>query len=286
MRVVSLLPSATEIVAALGQAGVLVGRSHECNFPREVEKLPVCTRPTFDVSGNSLEIDRLVKDNLANALSVFDVMDEMLEELQPTHIITQTQCEVCAVSLQDVERSAASRLASRPAIVALQPNSLSDIWEDFMRVAGALGIAAHGREVVDGLQARMRAISAAATGLKPTVACIEWLEPLMAAGNWVPELVALAGGVNLFGEAGKHSPWMTWEQLVRRDPDVIVAMPCGFDEARTREEMHWIADRPEYAGLKAVRAGRVFTVDGSQYFNRPGPRVVDSLEILAGLLKR
>ncbi len=286
MRIVSLLPSGTEIVVALGQRDVLVGRSHECDFPPGIDTLPCCTRPTFDVAGNSLEIDRLVKDNLANALSVFAVMDEVLEELQPTHIITQTQCEVCAVSLRDVEHSVASRLKSQPRIVALQPNSLADIWEDFMRVANALGIAAKGQEVVGQLQARMREISETATPVRPTVACIEWLEPLMAAGNWVPELVELAGGVNLFGEAGKYSPWMTWEQLVASDPDVIIAMPCGFDEARTQEELHWIADRPEYAELKAVRAGRVFCVDGSQYFNRPGPRVVESLEILAGILKR
>jgi iron complex transport system substrate-binding protein len=124
-----------------------------------------------------------------------------------------------------------------------------------------------------------------ATAKKPTVACIEWLSPLMAAGNWVPELVEMAGGINLFGEAGKHSPWMTWEELVAGDPDVIIAMPCGFDEARTRSEMYWLTDRPEFAHLKAARTGRVYTVDGNQYFNRPGPRVVESLQILSDLVK-
>jgi iron complex transport system substrate-binding protein len=176
-------------------------------------------------------------------------------------------------------------LASRPRIVSLQPNSLADIWDDIRRVACALGIAERGERVVGELQERMREISARATTRRPTVACIEWLSPLMAAGNWVPELVEMAGGVNLFGEAGKHSPWMTWEELVERDPDVIVVMPCGFDEARTRAEMYWITERPEYARLKAVRTGRVHPVDGNQFFNRPGPRVVESLEILAGIFE-
>jgi iron complex transport system substrate-binding protein len=284
-RIVSLIASATEIVVALGERDALVGRSHECDFPAGIEKLPCCTRPKFDVSGDSLEIDRLVKANLANALSVYEVLDDILEQLQPTHILTQTQCEVCAVSLKDVERSVASQLASKPTIVSLQPNSLADIWDDIRRVAQSLQIEERGEQILDCLQQRMRAIAAAATQTCPRVACIEWLSPLMAAGNWVPELVEMAGGVNLFGEAGKHSPWMTWEELVERDPDVIVVMPCGFDEERTRREMYWITERPEYPGLRAVKAGRVFPVDGNQYFNRPGPRLVESLEILARLFK-
>jgi iron complex transport system substrate-binding protein len=284
IRIASFIASATEIIDALGMLDSLVGRSHECDYPHGIETLPVCTRPMIAVSGNSLDIDRQVKANLANALSIYEVLDEVLEKLQPTHIVTQTQCEVCAVSLKDVERSVASRLASQPKIVSLQPNCLADIWEDIRRVAVALGEEERGGAVVDDLQMKMRRISAAATGKKPTVACIEWLAPLMAAGNWVPELVEMAGGVNLFGEAGKHSPWMTWEELVARDPDVIFVMPCGFDEARTRAEMYWMTDRPEYAGLKAARTGQVYPVDGNQYFNRPGPRVVESLEILTRIL--
>jgi iron complex transport system substrate-binding protein len=285
-RIVSLISSATEIVDALGEFNSLVGRSHECDFPSGIEQLPSCTRPTFDVSGSSLEIDQLVKHRLSNALSIYDVFDEVLLELQPTHILTQTQCEVCAVSLKDVERSVASRLASNPRIVSLQPNCLADIWNDIRRVAASLGIESRGEEVIASLKDRVREIAAQATRKGPRVACIEWLSPLMAAGNWVPELVEMAGGVNLFGEAGKHSPWMTWEELVAADPDIIVAMPCGFNEARTRDEMYWITDRPEFAGLKAAQAGLVFPVDGNQYFNRPGPRVVESLAILADLFKR
>ncbi|MCU1257490.1 MAG: hypothetical protein JWO80_375 [Bryobacterales bacterium] len=279
-RIVSLISSATEIVYALGES--VVGRSHECDYPPQVLSLPSCTRPRIPVNGSSLEIDTLVKLAAAEAISIYEVFDDVLEQLQPTHILTQTQCEVCAVSLKDVERSVASRLASHPQIVSLQPNSLADIWEDIRRVAGALGIVEKGEETVAALQTRMAAISARAKARpeRPTVACIEWLSPLMAAGNWMPELVEMAGGVNLFGEAGKHSPWMTWEDLVRADPDVIVAMPCGFDLERTQDEMYWLTEHPDFPHLRA----RVHPVDGNSYFNRPGPRVVESLEILVSLL--
>ena len=285
-RIVSLIASATEIVHALGELDHLVGRSHECDFPTGVLSLPVCTKPRIPVDGDSREIDRLVKESLRDALSVYEVFDDVLERLQPTHILTQVQCEVCAVSLKDVEQSIASRLASRPAIVPLNPNSLADIWDDIGRVAAALDIGERGECVIAGLQACMRDISARAQACaeRPRVACVEWIEPLMAAGNWMPELVEMAGGINLFGEAGKHSPWMTWEQLVESDPDVIVVAPCGFDVERTRGEMHWLTDRPQWRDLRAVRGGRVHLADGNQYFNRPGPRVVESLEILARFL--
>ena len=286
LRIVSLIASATEIVHALGQFESLVGRSHECDFPEAVLRLPVCTRPAISVSGDSREIDTLVKDRLREAISVYEVFPDVLERLQPTHIITQTQCEVCAVSLKDVEAALASGISSNPRIVPLHPNSLTDVWDDMRRVAGALGIGERGEAVVDELRGRMCAISRRALSdqARPTVACIEWLEPLMAAGNWVPELVEMAGGVNLFGEPCKHSAWMSWEQLVAADPEVIVIMPCGWDPARTQPEMHWLTDRPEWTQLRAVRSGRVHLTDGNQYFNRPGPRLAESLEILAGIL--
>ena len=285
-RIVSLIASATEIVYALGEFPSLAGRSHECDYPPQVAQLPQCTRPRFDVSGSSREIDNLVKSTLTNALSIYEVFDDVLARLQPTHIITQTQCEVCAVSLRDVERSVAARLASRPQIVSLQPNSLADIWDDMRRVARALGIESRGEERVSEIQERMRETSQRAVrrGERPTVACIEWLEPLMAAGNWTPELVEMAGGRNLFGEAGRHSPWMTWDELVAGDPDVIIAMPCGFDLERTSREMYWLTGHPRWRELRAVRSGRVYLADGNQYFNRPGPRVAESLEILAEIL--
>ncbi len=283
-RIVSLIASATEIVFELGLGEFLVGRSHECDYPPGVESLPCCTQTRFECSGGSDEIDLLVKQSVSNALSVYTVLDHVLEALQPTHILTQTQCEVCAVSLRDVELSVASRLRSRPKIVALQPNSLEDIWSDMRRVAESLAV--DPEPTILDLKFRMYNLSSIAgfDPFRPRVACIEWLEPLMAAGNWVPELVDMAYGHNLFGCAGLHSPWMTWQELVTADPDVIIAMPCGFSVERTLPEMHWIANRPEYASLRAVRTGQVYVADGNKYFNRPGPRVVESLGLLVEML--
>ncbi len=285
-RIVSLISSATEIVHALGQTSNQIGRSHECDFPLEIAALPVCTKPTIDIYADSREIDRAVKDRVRNALSVYDVFDDELERLQPTHIITQTQCEVCAVSLKDVERSVAMRLDSKPRIVSLTPNSLADVWDDIRRVAKALAIEAHGEVVIASLQARMCGISEKAKGAaeRPRVACIEWTEPLMAGGNWTPELVEMAGGVNLLGEAGRHSGYVTWDELVASDPDVIVIAPCGFDIPRTQGEMHWLTERAGWESLRAVKSGQVYLADGNQYFNRPGPRLVETLQILVEIL--
>jgi iron complex transport system substrate-binding protein len=285
-RIVSLIASATEIVHALGQFPNQVGRSHECDFPPGVAALPVCTKPTIDIHADSREIDRAVKDRVRNALSVYDVYDDVLERLQPTHIITQTQCEVCAVSLRDVERSVASRLASKPEIISLTPNALADVWDDIQRVADSLDIAEYGNRVIASFKKRMDGISerARAAHERPRVACIEWIEPLMAGGNWTPELIDMAAGVNLFGEAGKHSGYFTWQELEQSDPDVIVISPCGFDMERTGQEMHWLTDRPAWHGLRAVRQGRVYLADGNLYFNRPGPSLVETLEILAEML--
>jgi len=282
-RVVSMISSATETVAALGCEDRLVARSHECDFPPRVQQLPACTAPKIDIHAGSAEIDRQVKALVADAVSVYTVDAAILDRVRPDIIITQTQCEVCAVSLRDVEQAICSLVGSHPRIVSIEPNALADIWNDFRRIAAALEVSDRGEELVLHLQERLAAIQSRAAGLahRPSVACIEWIEPLMAAGNWMPELVAIAGGVNLFGEAGRHSPWMTWEQLVAKDPEVIVVLPCGWDIARSRGEMHLLSDRPEWSRLQAVQNGRVALTDGNQFFNRPGPRVVESAEILA-----
>jgi iron complex transport system substrate-binding protein len=277
-RIISLISSATEIVYALGAGDWLVGRSHECDYPPQVLSLPICSTPSFPVSGTSPEIDEQVKNQLRNALSIYEVDDRQLHALQPTHILTQTQCEVCAVSLKDVERSVAAQLISRPQIVSLQPNCLADVWDDIRRIAASLSL--DGEPLVSQLQANMPVVE---RDYRPTVACIEWLNPLMAAGNWVPELVELAGGRNLFGEAGKHSPWMNWADIQQADPDILIAMPCGFDEPRTRQEMHWVQEHPGYSELSAVRNNQVHTVDGNAYFNRPGPRLVESYQQLRAI---
>jgi iron complex transport system substrate-binding protein len=286
LRIVSLIASASEILSALDLTRNQVGRSHECDFPAEILALPICTSPAFATSGSSAEIDQRVKERVANALSVYEVSREILDALQPTHVITQTQCRVCAVSLEDVERALTGWVTSRPKLVALEPNALADIWSDIQRVAVSCGVPERGEKAVAELQTQMRWISeqAQATSRRPRVACIEWHEPLMAAGNWVPELVEMAGAVNLFGQAGLHSPWMTWPELVDSDPDVIISMPCGFDLARTCSEMYWLDRRPEWPKLRAVQTGQVYLADGNQYFNRPGPRIVESLQILAEIL--
>lgn len=286
MRIVSLIASSTEIVHALGFGDQMVGRSHECDFPTQVTDLPVCTGPKFRTDGTSYEIDQRVKAILQESLSVYRVDAEKLNELKPTHIITQAQCEVCAVSLKDVEEAACQIITSKPQIISLQPDSLADIFDDVRRIAKGLGVEPVGEMMVDQLKGRMDAVAKKANELKekPRVALVEWIEPMMAGGNWMPELIEMAGGINLFGEAGKHSPWMNWEDLVAAEPDIIVVSPCGFDIKRTMEEMHLISDREEYGGLKAVKEGKVFVADGNQYFNRPGPRVLESLEMLAEML--
>ncbi len=285
-RIVSLIASATEIVHALEMGTHQVGRSHECDFPDSVLSLPICTAPTFPISGNSQEIDNQVKETLRKALSVYDVSEEVLEQLQPTHIITQSQCDVCAVSLREVEEAVGKRLSCQPTVVSLQPDGLNEVWKDMGLVADSLGIEAKGRELVENLSQQMNRISgrAQATAKRPRVACVEWLEPLMAAGNWMPELVKMAGGENLLGESSKHSSWMSWEELSQSDPDILVVLPCGFDMKRTREEMYWLTDRSEWGSLKAVQKGRVYVTDGHQYFNRPGPRLVESVQILAEII--
>src|ERR1700723_2741297 len=286
LRIVSLIASASEIVSVLGLTPYQVGRSHECDFPPEILTLPICTAPAFPIDGSSAEIDQRVKERLASALSVYEVSREILDALQPAHVITQTQCRVCAVSLEDVERALTGWVTSRPKLVTLEPNALADVWSDIRRVATACGVPDRGDEVVADLQSTMQGIAgrACASGRRPRVACIEWHEPLMAAGNWVPELVEMAGAVSLFGQAGAHSPWMTWPELVEADPDVIISMPCGFDLARTCAEMYWLDRRPEWPKLRAVKTGQVYLADGNQYFNRPGPRIVESLRILAEIL--
>ncbi len=285
-RIVSLIASATEIVCALGFEDQLVGRSHECDYPLSVKLLPQLTSPKFKVEGSSLEIDQRVKSIVEDALSVYRVDSRMLDELKPTHIITQSQCDVCAVSLKDVELAVCELTSSNPVIVSLEPNSLDDVWADILRVGDALGAGGRAEQLTDEMQGRMDDIVQRThwVDANPTVAYIEWIEPLMAGGNWMPELVAMAGGVNLFGEAGKHSPWMTWDQLVTKNPDVLFVSPCGFDIARTLEEMHLLSNKQDWKTLRAVAGGRVFVADGNQYFNRPGPRLVESLEILAEII--
>lgn len=285
-RIVSLIPSATEIVASLGLTDAIVGRSHECDYPPKVQNLPICTQPKFEPEGSSGQIHERVSEVLQSALSVYQVEIEILEELQPTHIITQAQCEVCACSLADVEVAVNQLVGSKPEIISLQPNKLGEVWQDIERVAGVFGV--NSEPLLSHLNKRVQTCREK-TNLgfeisRPTVACIEWTEPLMVAGNWVPELVKLAGGEALFGVEGEHSRWLKWENLVDANPEIIIFMPCGFNLEKTRQDAWEFAKNSGWKSLQAVKNGRVYVTDGNAYFNRPGPRLVDSLEILAEIL--
>ena len=285
-RIISLLPAATEIVCALGLEHNLVGRSHECDFPESVKSLPVCSEANFADDLSSLEIDIKVKEILTEALSIYTVKREVIKELAPDVVITQAQCEVCAVSLKDVEEALDNYLDKESRIVSLQPNKLDDIFEDIKTVALALDVTDAGNVLVEDLQERIDIIRHKLKYVesRPTVACIEWLEPLMVSGNWIPEAISTAGGSSILAEAGKHSPFVKWEDIKQANPDVIVVMPCGFSIERTMREMNILLDLPGFAELSAVKNNRLYITDGNQYFNRPGPRIVDSIEIIAEIV--
>lgn len=286
MRIISLIASATEIVCALGLEDQLVARSHECDWPPSITHLPQASKPSFPISGSSRAIDLAVKERVAMALSIYEVDRELLRRLTPDIILTQTQCAVCAVTPEDVARAVCDLTAQPSQIVSLEPNRLGDVWEDIRRVAVACGVPERGEALIARLRRRVLAIAMKAGPLepKPTVAAIEWIEPLMTAGNWMPELIELAGGAPLFGEAGRHSPWLEWHDVVSQDPDVLLVSPCGFGIPRTLQELALLEGRPGWSGLRAVQEGRVFVADGNAYFHRPGPRLVESLEILAEIL--
>jgi iron complex transport system substrate-binding protein len=286
LRIVSLLPSASEIVAALGLAERLVGRSHECDWPPGVRKLPVCTRPRLASEGSSGEIDRQVKGFAARALSIYELDMALLHSLRPTHIVTQDQCEVCAVSLADVEAALGDDMGDDRGetveIVSLSPQRLGEVWASIRQAGAALGVDAD--EYCRTLTGRIARIAAGGMEMPvtpPSVAAIEWCDPLMAAANWLPELIAIAGGHNLFGDAGAHSPRLEFADLRAAEPDILVFMPCGYDLAKTVREVEPLLRQPAWAALPAVREGRAYAVDGNAYFNRPGPRLVESAEILA-----
>jgi iron complex transport system substrate-binding protein len=285
-RIISLLPAATEIVCALGLQQNLVGRSHECDYPEGVSQLPVCSDANMDHNLSSLEIDKRVKEILSDALSVYTVNREKIKELQPDVVITQAQCEVCAVSLTEVEQALENYLDKPAQIISLEPQKLNDIFTDIENVAAALGVAERGAILVEELQERVDIIKHKLkfAESKPTVACIEWLEPMMVSGNWIPELVDIAGGASILAEAGKHSPYVEWVDIRLADPDIIVLMPCGFSIERTMKEVGILLEQSGFAELKAVKNNRVYIADGNQYFNRPGPRIVDSIEILAEII--
>lgn len=285
MRVASLLPSATEIVHAVGRGDRLVLRSHECDHPPEVRRVPAATEPKYSADGTSYAVDERIRALVQEGLSVYRVDREALRRARPDVVITQEQCEVCAASSADVAEAVRETLGSDPEIVSLEPAALGDVLEDVRRVGRALDAGEEAEATVAGVERRMEAVEAATSAEpRPTVAGIEWIEPLMAAGNWFPELVERAGGRDLFGTPARHSPWLDWDVVREADPHVLVLLPCGFPMERTLQELPSLRARPGWNELRAVRDGRVYVVDGHHYFNRPGPRLAESVQILGELL--
>lgn len=282
-RIVSLLPSATEIAVALGLGEQLLGRSHECDYPPFVKALPVLTATKLEKGLSSIEIDRRVQEIVRQGLSVYEVDAQRLRALKPDVILTQSQCAVCAVTPDDLEEALASWVGTAPTLLSLAPDDLGDVWGDIARVGAAVGREDRATAVVDDLRGRMAMLAdrARRRGTRPTIAAIEWIEPLMAAGNWVPELIEIAGGEPLFAAPGQHSPWLDWDALIAADPDIVVMMPCGYRVPQTLVDMASLADHAGWRSLRAVREGRVYVTDGQYFFNRPGPRLVESAAIIA-----
>ncbi|HXF82492.1 MAG TPA: cobalamin-binding protein [bacterium] len=284
MRIVSLLPSATEIVCALGLADALVGVSHDCDYPPEVRARPVLSRAIVTAELPSGEVDARIRSQVHRGLSVYHLDADQLARLRPDLILTQELCAVCAPSYTLVRR-AAKILEAETTLVSLEPTNLDGILETILLVGTLTGASERARAVVDDLQRRIAAVRRAVAGApRRSVVCIEWLDPLYVGGHWVPEMVALAGGEDRIGRPGEPSFVVAWEQVVAARPEVIVVAPCGLDIPRTRREIGLLTGRAGWSTLPAVRAGRVYLTDASAYFNRPGPRIVTGLEILAAVL--
>lgn len=277
-----MLPSATEIVCALGLDSDLVGVTHECDYPAFVRALPKVTQTVIPHDASSARIDALVRDRLVTQRALYTLDLATLETIAPDLIVTQALCDVCAVA-EDEVRAAACHLPGQPAVVNIEPRKLADVFSAIVEVARAAGVGERAAAVVDGLRARVEAVAerGRSSTTRPRVALLEWLDPPFSCGHWSPELVRLAGGVEGLGREGEASRTLQWPDVLAWQPEVVVIACCGFSIERTMQDMASLPLVPGWNDLPAVRAGRVFVVDGSQYFSRPGPRLVDSLEILA-----
>ncbi len=283
MRIVSLLPSATEIVYALGLGADLVGVTHECDFPEAARALPVLTASALPAAGSSAEIDRHVRRSLHAGSSLYSLDAELLERLAPDLILTQELCAVCAVSYDIVAR-AAKRLRGDPRIVSLEPSSLDDVYATVETVAALAGVPERGATVVADLRARAARLAARAAGPRPRALVLEWTDPPMSGGHWTPGLVEIAGGEPILCDPGANSRVLVWESIAAADPDVVLVAPCGFGLAQARAAVAELAANPHWTGLRALREGRAYAIDGNAYVNRPGPRLVETAEIFADAL--
>lgn len=294
MRIVSLLSSATEILFGIGAGDQVVAISHECDYPPDAVHLPRATRSLVDSSRPSHQIDEQVKRMIESGDVLYEIDRELIRRLEPDLIVTQAQCDVCAVRYQDVIDFVRTEPAlQRTNVVDLQPHSLDDILRDVLRVGDAAGAVEAAREYAESLQARIARVAAkisansgeSAAGKRPYVICLEWTDPIMTARNWTPGLIELAGGQSCLAYPGQHSTYTAWTSIRESDCHVLLVAPCGFGLARSRQEARRLFELPGFADLSAVRDGRAFVIDGNAYLNRSGPRIIDSLEILAHLIR-
>lgn len=291
MRIVSLLPAATEWICAFGAGDALVGRSHECDTPASVQDVPVVTAPTYEHEGDSAAIDAAVQDQLQQGLSLYEVDLERLRALEPDLIVTQAQCDVCAVSLPQLEAVLADWSGAAPEIFSMEPMTLKAVLDTALRLGRAIDRSEAAMQVIAAKERRLKRLRDR-LGIDrrtdpetlPTVACIEWMEPLMTAGHWMPDVVEMAGGRAVLAEGGAPSRTVAWNDLRAADPDVLAVLPCGFSLNETVRDLHYLTGRDGWGELRAVRAGRVALLDGNAYFNRPGPRLYRSIALLAHVL--
>jgi iron complex transport system substrate-binding protein len=279
MRIVSLVPSSTEMLFALGLGADVVGVTHECDFPSAVRELPKITRDALPPGLSTAQIDAAVKERTLAGQSIYELDVEQLEALQPDLIVTQALCAVCAVSYEDV-RAVAEELDSHPRVISLDPHTIGEVLGDAGTLAQATGAKDAAVELVRDASARIDRIRLTVRGAKrPRVTALEWLDPPFAAGHWTPQLIEYAGGEDVLGFAGEHSAERTWEEVAAAQPDIVIAMPCGFDAELAYREAEMHRDQ-----LAALGAGEIVAVDAAAYFSRPGPRIVDGLELLAHIL--
>lgn len=282
MRIASLLPSATDIVAALDLTDELIGRTHECDWPPEVYSVPILTRDELATSSMATrEIHEAIENSVHSGSSIYALDSEALRASKPDLILTQELCEVCAVSYTDVAK-AARLLEADVKVLSLEPRRIEDILDHIQLVAEIAGVPERGESVISGLRRRLEIVEAAVSDRpRPSAACLEWLDPLFAGGHWVPEQVERAGGRELIGVAGEHSHEIEWSLVVEAAPEFLVLLPCGHSIERAEQDLALLEQRPGWKDIPAVKQGEIWAVDGPAYFNRPGPRVVRGVEVLA-----
>lgn len=286
MRICSLLPSATEVIASLGLSDELVGISHECDYPPSIKNVPVMVEPIIPPHGlSSDDIDRQVHQLVASGQRLYRLNDHLLRQAQPDLILSQDLCHVCAVTPDQLHEALCS-MPQRPTVLTLNPGTVHDVIDDVVRIGDAAGRPAEGHRLATQLRDRLDTFRTRVQHIshRPRVVCIEWLSPLYVAGHWVPEMVQLAGGQDVLAQPGSPSRVVTWDEVLASAPDVLIVMPCGFSVERTQTELFQLLQQPDHWRLSPDLAQHTFLVDASSYFSRPGPRLIDGIELLTAIL--